>query len=35
MYVADKSEKHASYAKRKSLRFKVRWTVSDLNKYQD
>lgn len=35
MYVADKHEKYASYAKRKSLRYKVRWTVSDLNRYQD
>jgi hypothetical protein len=35
MYVAAKLEKLNLYAKRKSLRYKVRWTVSDLNKYQD
>lgn len=35
MYVNDKAEKVASYAKRKSLRYKVRWTISDLNKHQD
>lgn len=35
MYVNDKHEKVAAYAKRKSLRFKVRWTVSDLNRHQD
>jgi hypothetical protein len=33
MYVADKLEKLNLYAKRKSLRYKVRWTISDLNKY--
>lgn len=35
MYVNDKAEKMAAYSKRKSLRYKVRWTVSDLNKHQD
>lgn len=35
MYVNDKHEKVAAYAKRKSLRYKVRWTISDLNKHQD
>jgi len=35
MYVNDKYEKVAAYAKRKSLRYKVRWTISDLNKHQD
>lgn len=35
MYVNEKAEKVAAYSKRKSLRYKVRWTVSDLNKHQD
>ena len=35
MYVNDKHEKVAAYTKRKSLRYKVRWTISDLNKHQD
>lgn len=35
MYIADKMEKYNTYIKRKSLRYKVRWTVSDLNRYQD
>jgi hypothetical protein len=35
MYIASKHEKYTSYSKRKSLRYKVRWTVSDLNRYQD
>jgi hypothetical protein len=35
MYVNEKHEKIAAYAKRKSLRYKVRWTISDLNKHQD
>ncbi len=33
MYVNEKHEKVAAYTKRKSLRFKVRWTISDLNKH--
>lgn len=33
MYVNAKSEKVAAYTKRKSLRYKVRWTVSDLNRH--
>lgn len=33
MYVNDKAEKVAAYSKRKSLRYKVRWTISDLNKH--
>ena len=33
MYVNDKHEKVAAYNKRKSLRYKVRWTISDLNKH--
>ena len=35
MYVNDKAEKMAAYSKRKSIRYKVRWTISDLNKHQD
>lgn len=35
MYVNEKNEKMAAYTKRKSLRYKVRWTISDLNKHQD
>ena len=34
-YVAAKYEKHQNYKNRKSIRYKVRWTVSDLNRYQD
>ena len=33
MYVNDKHEKVAAYNKRKSLRYKVRWSISDLNKH--
>jgi hypothetical protein len=33
MYVNEKHEKVAAYNKRKSLRYKVRWTISDLNKH--
>ena len=33
MYVNDKHEKVAAYAKRKSLRYKVRWSISDLNRH--
>lgn len=33
MYIAAKMEKYGQYVKRKSMRFKVRWTLSDLNKY--
>jgi len=35
MYIGDKLKKHEMYHTRKSMRFKVRWTVSDLNKHQD
>jgi hypothetical protein len=35
MYISDKMEKYNTYQKRKSMRYKVRWTVSDLNRYQD
>ena len=33
MYINEKYEKMAAYSKRKSLRFKVRWTISDLNRH--
>ena len=33
MQIADKMEKYSTYQKRKSLRYKVKWTVSDLNRY--
>ena len=33
MYINDKSEKVTAYGKRKSLRYKVRWTISDLNRH--
>jgi len=35
MYLGQKLYKHSKYEKRKSMRFKVRWTISDLNRYQD
>lgn len=35
MYLSQKVYKHSKYEKRKSMRFKVRWTISDLNRYQD
>ena len=35
MYVNAKNEKVGSYAKRKSLRYKVRWSISDLNRHQE
>lgn len=35
MYISEKMEKYNTYVKRKSLRYKVRWTMSDLNRYQD
>jgi len=35
MYVSEKLDKHRNYQKAKSFRYKVRWTVSDLNRYQD
>ena len=34
-YLSKKFEKHINFSKRKSTRFKVRWTVSDLNRYQE
>ena len=35
MYIAEKLEKHQNYQKRKSFRYKVKWTVSDFNRFQD
>ena len=35
MYISEKLEKNNNYAKQKSFRFKVNWTISDLNRYQD
>lgn len=35
MYITAKLDKKQTYAKRKSIRYKVRWTASDLNRYQD
>ena len=33
MYIAEKLEKHQNYQKRKSFRYKVKWTVSDFNRF--
>lgn len=33
MYISDKMEKYQTYQKRKSMRYKVRWSISDLNRY--
>lgn len=35
MYISEKLDKHQNYQKRKSFRYKVKWTMSDLNRYQD
>lgn len=35
MYISEKMQKHQNYQRQKSFRFKVKWTVSDLNRYQD
>ena len=35
MYITEKLDKYNNYQKRKSYRFKVRWTSSDFNRYQD
>lgn len=35
MYITEKLDKHQNYQKRKSYRYKVRWTSSDFNRYQD
>lgn len=33
MYISEKLEKHQNYQKRKSFRYKVKWTVSDFNRF--
>ena len=33
MYVSEKLDKFENYKKRKSYRFKVKWTISDFNRY--
>jgi len=33
MYISEKLEKHYNYKKRNSYRYKVKWTVSDLNRF--
>lgn len=33
MYMSEKLDKHRNYQKAKSFRYKVRWTVSDYNRY--
>lgn len=35
IYLSNKASKHQKYEKRKIGRFKVEWTVSDLNRYQE
>ena len=35
MYITEKLEKKRKHEKQKSYRYKVRWTTSDLNRYQD
>jgi len=35
IYISEKLDKHRNYSKHKSFRFKVKWTMSDLNRYQD
>jgi len=35
IYLSQKVLKHSKYEKRKSIRFKVKWTISDLNRYQE
>ena len=35
MYIAEKLEKKRKYGRQQSFRYKVKWTVSDLNRYQD
>ena len=34
-YLSKKYLKHINFSKRKSTRYKVRWTISDLNRYQE
>jgi len=33
MYISEKLDKHQKYQKKKSYRFKVRWTTSDFNRF--
>lgn len=33
MYISSKMEKYSLYKKRKSIRYKVKWTISDLNRF--
>jgi len=35
MYISEKLDKYENYKKRKSYRYKVKWTTSDFNRYQD
>ena len=35
MYISEKLDKFQKYKQRKSFRFKVRWTTSDFNRFQD
>jgi len=35
MYLSEKLGKQQTYKKRQSFRYKVRWSISDLNRYQD
>lgn len=35
MYISEKLDKYENYQKRKSFRFKVKWSVSDYNRMQD
>lgn len=35
IYLSNKLQKHVKFQSRKVNRFKVKWTVSDLNRYQD
>jgi len=35
MYISEKLDKHQKYQKKKSYRFKVKWSVSDFNRFQD
>jgi len=35
MYLGKKLDKQNTYKNRKNYRYKVRWTLSDLNRYQE
>lgn len=35
MYISEKLDKHNKYQQRKSYRYKVKWTTSDFNRFQD